>query len=98
MKIFERSQIGKMDLRNRLAMAPMGTNGLTDIDCGYGRRLIDFYEARAKGGLGMVMTGAAYSLSRVCKSETCSRIFPILASLWPLKVTSFLSWSTTDHG
>jgi 2,4-dienoyl-CoA reductase-like NADH-dependent reductase (Old Yellow Enzyme family) len=42
MKIFERSQIGNMDLKNRLAMAPMGTNGLTDIDCGYGRRLIDF--------------------------------------------------------
>ncbi len=59
MEIFERSQIGNMDLRNRLAMAPMGTNGLTDIDCGYGRRLIDFYEARAKGGLGMIMTGAA---------------------------------------
>ncbi len=59
MKMFERSQIGSMDLRNRLAMAPMGTNGLTDIDCGYGRRLIDFYEARAKGGLGMIMTGAA---------------------------------------
>jgi len=59
MEIFERSQIGNMDLRNRLAMAPMGTNGLTDIDCGYGRRLIDFYEARAKGGLGMIITGAA---------------------------------------
>ncbi len=59
MEMFERAQIGKMSLRNRLAMAPMGTNGLTDIDCGYGRRLIDFYEARAKGGLGMVMTGAA---------------------------------------
>ncbi len=59
MKMFERAQIGNMSLRNRLAMAPMGTNGLTDIDCGYGRRLIDFYEARAEGGLGMVMTGAA---------------------------------------
>ncbi len=59
MKMFERSQIGTMSLRNRLAMAPMGTNGLTDIDCGYGRRLIEFYEARARGGLGMVMTGAA---------------------------------------
>lgn len=59
MKMFERSQIGTMSLRNRLAMAPMGTNGLTDSDCGYGRRLIDFYEARARGGLGMVMTGAA---------------------------------------
>jgi 2-enoate reductase len=48
-----------MELKNRVAMAPMGTNGLTDIDCGYSRRLIDFYAARARGGAGMIMTGAA---------------------------------------
>jgi len=48
-----------MEVKNRVAMAPMGTNGLTDIDYGYSRRLIDFYEARAKGGCGMIMTGAA---------------------------------------
>jgi 2-enoate reductase len=65
MKMFERSQIGTMSLRNRLAMAPMGTNGLTDIDCGYGRRLIEFYEARARGGLGMVMTGAAVTNTEI---------------------------------
>ncbi len=59
MKLFERANIGAMELKNRVAMAPMGTNGLTDIDCGYSRRLIDFYTARAKGGAGMIMTGAA---------------------------------------
>ena len=65
MKMFERSQIGTMSLRNRLAMAPMGTNGLTEIDGGYGRRLISFYEARARGGLGMVMTGAAVTNAEI---------------------------------
>jgi 2-enoate reductase len=59
MQLFERTQIGSMEVKNRVAMAPMGTNGLTDIDCGYSRRLIDFYAARAKGGAGMIMTGAA---------------------------------------
>ncbi len=59
MKLFERDNIGSMEVKNRIAMAPMGTNGLTDIDCGYSRRLIDFYAARAKGGAGMIMTGAA---------------------------------------
>lgn len=59
MKLFERARIGGLELKNRIAMAPMGTNGLTDIDYGYSRRLIDFYAARAKGGAGMIMTGAA---------------------------------------
>ena len=59
MKLFERTKIGSMEVRNRVAMAPMGTNGLADMDCGYSRRLIDFYEARAAGGCGMIMTGAA---------------------------------------
>jgi 2-enoate reductase len=59
MRLFERGRIGKLETKNRIAMAPMGTNGLTDIDCGYSRRLIDFYAARAKGGAGMIITGAA---------------------------------------
>jgi 2-enoate reductase len=59
MRLFERGRIGTLETKNRVAMAPMGTNGLTDIDCGYSRRLIDFYAARAKGGAGMIITGAA---------------------------------------
>ena len=59
MKMFEQGRIGKMVLKNRLAMAPMGTAGLADIDYGYSQRLIDFYAARAKGGVGMIISGAA---------------------------------------
>lgn len=59
MKLFERTRIGSMDLKNRIAMGPMGTNGLSDIDYGYGRRMTAFYEERAKGGAGLVITGAA---------------------------------------
>ena len=47
MRLFERGRIGRLETKNRIAMAPMGTNGLTDIDFGYSRRLIDFYAARA---------------------------------------------------
>jgi len=59
MRLFERGRIGTLEVKNRVAMAPMGTNGLTDIDFGYSRRLIDFYAARARGGAGMIITGAA---------------------------------------
>ena len=65
MKLFERAKIGTMEVRNRIAMAPMGTRGLKDVDGGYSRRLIDFYTARARGGTGMIMTGAAVVNSRL---------------------------------
>jgi len=56
MKLFERGMIGKMKLKNRIAMAPMGVPGLQDLDHGFSRRLIGFYEARASGGVGMIIS------------------------------------------
>jgi len=65
MKLFERARIGGLELKNRVAMAPMGTAGLADADLGYSRRLIDFYAARARGGTGMIITGAAIVNTRL---------------------------------
>jgi 2-enoate reductase len=65
MKLFERARIGNMELKNRIAMAPMGTAGMADADFGYSRRLIDFYAARARGGTGMIITGAAIVNTRL---------------------------------
>ncbi|RMF25701.1 MAG: NADH:flavin oxidoreductase, partial [Deltaproteobacteria bacterium] len=65
MKLFERTHIAGMELKNRIAMAPMGTAGMADVDMGYSRRLIDFYVARARGGTGMIITGAAVVNTRL---------------------------------
>lgn len=65
MNLFERARIGSMESKNRIAMAPMGTNGLADVDLGYSRRLIEFYAARARGGAGMIITGAAMVNTRL---------------------------------
>lgn len=65
MKLFERARIGSLELKNRVAMAPMGTAGMADADFGYSRRLIDFYAARAKGRVGMIITGAAIVNTRL---------------------------------
>jgi 2-enoate reductase len=65
MELFERARIGTMEVKNRIAMAPMGTSGVADVDLGYSRRLIDFYEARARGGAGMIITGAAIVNTRL---------------------------------
>lgn len=56
MKILEQSKIGKMKLRNKMYMAPMGTS--TDPDGSFSDRSISYYEERAKGGFGLIITGA----------------------------------------
>lgn len=53
-RLFSKGKIGTMDTKNRLVMSPMGL-GLAD---GAGRPtddMIAFYEARAKGGAGLIM-------------------------------------------
>ena len=54
MKIFDRTRIGNMTLRNRIYMAPMGTS--TDPDGSFSDRSIRYYEERAKGGFGLIIT------------------------------------------
>ena len=62
MKLFERINIGSMQLRNRVVLAPMGTT--TDQSYGFNERDVAYYGERAKGGVGLVLTGAV-----VCSEE-----------------------------
>lgn len=55
MKLFEPVQIGKMTVKNRIVMAPMGTQN--DGDGGYSTRTARYFEERAKGGTGLIITG-----------------------------------------
>ncbi|MDN4483577.1 NAD(P)/FAD-dependent oxidoreductase [Demequina lignilytica] len=56
MKLLEPTQIGRMTLRNRVFMAPMGTT--TEEDGSFSERSIRYYEERARGGFGLIITGA----------------------------------------
>lgn len=51
---FSPGRIGRMDLNNRIVMLPMGTH-YADDDGFVTERLLDFYEERAKGGVGLVI-------------------------------------------
>jgi 2,4-dienoyl-CoA reductase-like NADH-dependent reductase (Old Yellow Enzyme family)/thioredoxin reductase len=54
-KLFERTYIGNMGVKNRFALAPMGTglgsDGLIDDDG------LEYYTERAKGGVGLLILG-----------------------------------------
>ncbi|OCH38855.1 FAD-dependent oxidoreductase [Aliivibrio fischeri] len=55
--LFEPMKIGSLTLKNRYSMAPMGTLGCVDGDGAYNKRGQDYYIARAKGGVGLIITG-----------------------------------------
>jgi 2-enoate reductase len=56
-KLFEPVQIGKLRLKNRIAMAPMGFPALSDEQGLPTQRYVDYFTERAKGGAGLLMTG-----------------------------------------
>ena len=67
--LFTPVTIGKLTIKNRFAMAPMGPLGLSDSEGGFNQRGIDYYTERAKGGTGLIITGVTFS---DCKVETQS--------------------------
>ena len=54
--LFDKTYIGKMKLKNRVFMSPMGTNG--EADGAYNIDAINYFMERAKGGAGLIITGA----------------------------------------
>lgn len=59
--LFTPVNIGKLRIKNRFAMAPMGPLGLSDSEGGWNQRGIDYYTERAKGGTGLIITGVTFS-------------------------------------
>lgn len=53
-KLFSEGKIGKITLKNRLVMSPMGI-GLAELDGSPSEDMIAFYEARAAGGAGLII-------------------------------------------
>jgi 2-enoate reductase len=56
-RLLEPIKIGKMEMKNRIAMAPMGIGGLLNPDGSPGPRALDYYLERARGGVGLIITG-----------------------------------------
>jgi len=62
-KLFEPGRIGKMEVKNRICMAPIGTDS-HDPEGFINDRTVDYYAERAKGGVGLIM-----GQSSVCLRE-----------------------------
>lgn len=57
--LFQPGLVGRMEVRNRIIGSPMERN-YCSVDGRVTQRYIDFLEARAKGGVGMMYTEATY--------------------------------------
>jgi len=57
MKLFESVRIGKLALKNRISMAPMGVGGLVNTDGSLSQQGIDYFVRRAEGGVGLIRVG-----------------------------------------
>lgn len=55
-KLFDKTSIKGMKLKNRVFMSPMGTTG--EADGAYNIDAINYFMERAKGGTGLIITGA----------------------------------------
>jgi dimethylglycine catabolism A len=74
-KLFEPIKIGPVEIKNRIAVAPM--NGQGDRDGHPTRQYTCFHTARALGGFGMITTGAIIT-NPAAKDE-----YPVVPFLYP---------------
>lgn len=71
-KLFEPIKIGGVEIKNRFFMAPMGNFGYTDEFGAPTEALIDYFTERAKGGIGLLMTGFCVVNENIEQVETPS--------------------------
>ncbi|MCR4429545.1 MAG: FAD-dependent oxidoreductase [Tepidanaerobacteraceae bacterium] len=77
-KLFEPFKIGKLEIKNKFVMAPMGPGGLSTPDGAFNERGVEYYVERAKGGTGLIITGICYAENEVEKKAMPTMPCPTL--------------------
>ena len=62
--LFRSGHIGTVVMKNRFVMAPMGIGALTGFDGLFSERAMDYYEERARGGVGLIITTVCIATNR----------------------------------
>jgi len=73
--LFKSIKIGGVEIKNRIAMAPMGIGVLANIDGSLGPRAIDYYIERIRGGVGLILT-TTYKVEN--EIDPLQRGFPVV--------------------
>lgn len=76
--LFEPGQLAGVPLKNRFYMAPMGPVGMCDAEGAFTDAAADFYARRAKGGVGLIITGDCFIENEVQPCVMPSHVVPTL--------------------
>ena len=95
MRLFEPGRIGKMEIKNRIVMNPMGLFGLPNPDGSFNARGIGFYKERARGGVGLIVPAA--TLVTRAFEDSLSALY-VLDSLVKAAEWSELVEEVHEHG
>lgn len=76
--LFEPFQIGNVRIKNKFFMAPMATTIDVDENYCYTAQSSDYYVKRAKGGIGLIVTGANWVENDVESHAPCSFACPTM--------------------
>jgi 2-enoate reductase len=63
--LFQEGTIGNVKIKNRTVMAAMGIPGLTEHTGTFSDRALDYYERRAMGDTGLIITGVSLVNSKI---------------------------------
>lgn len=74
-ELFNPFYIGKCKIKNRIVMSPMHLGARYDEDGNINDEIIDYYEARAKGGVGVIYTGGFVPVTNFEKSPNANSPF-----------------------
>ncbi len=76
--LFEPGRIGKLELKNRFYMAPMGPSGMTDADGAFMENAVDYYSRRARCGVGLIITGDCFVENEIQETVMPGHVVPTL--------------------
>jgi 2,4-dienoyl-CoA reductase-like NADH-dependent reductase (Old Yellow Enzyme family)/thioredoxin reductase len=69
-KLFSPVRIGRLEIKNRVTMTAMGVN-LAAAGGGVSDNVVAFYEARARGGVGLIVAGICRVMDGPGAAQTC---------------------------
>ena len=67
--LFQPLQIGGVTVKNRFFLSPMGNFGHVDAEGALTDEGIDYYVERAKGGIGLIITGYCIADEAIRRSK-----------------------------
>ena len=94
--LFGKGNIGNVEIKNRIVMAPMGINGLIRYEATFSDRAIDYFERRAIGETGLIITGACFVNAKIDPWEIEGISYFVTFDA-PWKVRNFIQLTERVH-